>query len=643
MAGPLQAARPASPAQPKTMKNTILALSLMTVAGGLVALALLTGPLPGSPAASSHGPDADTLLRLIEAEESAPELGAPSVVTVSAARAATASPAHAGQREAAIAYLRGTVRARDGSGRIRGPACGRFDLVYHNDAARRRERVDVIDGRWQAPGHAADRLAVTNVILDGQPGRVVDTTVSPLSREEQVIEVRIADPARILVLERGTGRHLDEIEVCPGPLSGALPGRAPQVSLTRGASSPIDLDELVRRAPTARSVAYWVRAEGFAWNRVVIDHARGGEQTVTLEPGSTLTVIEPRGLRGTDTILRVRRPGGEPDAGESYLETRPRLGETILVAGLPHGEYEVSLTTTDRSGARVFATGTARVHTARATVQLEAGEGARAQSAELHGILTVSSAWGEVPDCLILEPVSPESGLKDRTYLPISSMRSAGTDRYLWSAGELDHGRYRARIPGTGFHSVLELDRASGAHELSVDDPGAVTVHLQTRPGSPRPQGLRLEWRIPEGSGSSHRVALSAASTRFLAPMGPLELELLDLPTGRRVAVQAVTVHADGCTAVFELDPLCELRVSLSDETGALSWDDARFWLTAADQGTGAVAQGRAGRVFLPADRTYEVRLGGMPDHVLSTPRLVRVPSGQEHRIEVFLARIPGR
>ena len=55
------------------------------------------------------------------------------------------------------------------------------------------------------------------------------------------------------------------------------------------------------------------------------------------------------------------------------------------------------------------------------------------------------------------------------------------------------------------------------------------------------------------------------------------------------------------------------------------------------------MAQGRAGRVFLPADRTYEVRLGGMPDHVLSTPRLVRVPSGQEHRIEVFLARIPGR
>jgi hypothetical protein len=625
------------------MKNTLLALAPAVVVGALTGLAYWGGPFPPSaieiPEGGRAEAPASSAGRGTAGEELTPPPTAPRA-PVSGARKIEPTEPRAG---AAERELGGRVRAIDGSGRAVPVGSGRFQLVYADGASRRRERVEVVDGRWRAPRHPARTLEASGFLLDGRGGLGLDVCLDPGSSAPQEIGVRLADPASLLVLERGTRRHLDGIEICPGSLTGALPGRAPQHALARGASSPVDLDELVRRAPTASSMAYWVRADGFAWSRVVIDHGRGGARTVTLEPGALLAIDAPAELRGVGAVLRVRRGGEEGDpttlaAGETYLELRPTPDGPLMVAGLPLGAYTLEMTAASPTGSALVARGTARVDGPRASTRLTL-VGGPGGPAELHGSLAIPATWGAGADALVLEPLAGDRGSKDRVRLPIASMTSAGSGRYRWSAGLRAPGPYRARLERAGFSELLELGVESAPHHLVVGEPASVTVQVRSRGRATAPDSLFLRWRTPTGEGPARRVDLSGWEARFLAPVGPLEIELVELGSLRPLARKTLTSCRGPVTAVLELAALCELRLDLRDAEGPLAWDEARWRLRVTDLTTGRVIEGAADRLLLPAGHAFEVHVLGSPDHLPVAPITVDLPPDDVYELGVHLER----
>ena len=53
------------------------------------------------------------------------------------------------------------------------------------------------------------------------------------------------------------------------------------------AASPVLLPGLARKM---RTIAHWVRAPGYAWERLDVDPGAGGTRTVELGPGGSLVV-----------------------------------------------------------------------------------------------------------------------------------------------------------------------------------------------------------------------------------------------------------------------------------------------------------------------------------------------------------------
>ncbi|MDP6988748.1 MAG: hypothetical protein QF903_04655, partial [Planctomycetota bacterium] len=293
-------------------------------------------------------------------------------------------------------------------------------------------------------------------------------------------------------------------------------------------------------------------------------------------------------------------------------------------------------------GRRLRAAGTVRVRGSRCAARLELIDPAP-ERADLHGTLTIPRSWAAVPRTLTLKPAGEGRTPKDVIRLSVADMISEGGGRHRWSAGPQLEGPYQAQVPGTGFGAELEHSRGSFGHDLALPDAAGVTVAVRGVGGDSPPRAVRLRWRRPGEPSASQNVKIDAPRVSFPAPIGPLELELLDLSTGRRVDSRTVVVPAGGLTAAFELAPVCEVTLALCDGAGAVPWDAARFEGRARDLLDGTSVSDRSGRLLLRAGRTYEVRLGGLVDHSALAPLVVDVPVGRRHTHAVRLERLSRR
>ena len=308
---------------------------LLAAAGALLVTAWrLGGEQPAPPPGVSEPPGPAP-----SAEAGGPEEARTSQAG-SARRPLAPEPAPGAESQAAGYEVEGQLVVVDGEGGEHRGVSGWLQLRQPGLPDAPGRRVLVAGGRFRAWLAERGPIAVVGgYTTDGAHQRPVlsDSTVYELP-EEGVLEVRaLWTPDSILyVRDALTGAELDELQIVTGidRYGDRLhPGRRPS-GAAEPARSPVRLPWNYGQLP------YWVRAPGYAWGFVKIDHDVGGERELRLVRGGTLDVhlvgLDP----STKTVVRVL-PGG---AGERRVlaELAPTPEGAATFAGLPPGPYRVA-------------------------------------------------------------------------------------------------------------------------------------------------------------------------------------------------------------------------------------------------------------------------------------------------------------
>lgn len=544
-------------------------------------------------------------------------------------------------REAlATRSLRGIV-TQSVAGRSMPVEQGRFTLRYWSGATWRVERIQVTDGCWSAPLHEAARLEVRDVFVAGRAAHVESADLSIDGQAEQEIRVRAADPSLLHVRSAASGLPLDRLTIVVGRGDALRPGDSPMLPLGSELPSPLDLDRLVSLTFLSGPKSYWVCAPGHAWGRVTIDHARGGERILSLEQGCALEVLDLGGQLPPHAILRVRSARDDGPEGRPFLEVRPQAAGTTTVAGLPPGRYEVSLEDRAvRDG--VLARAEVEVLEAHETVTLEPVAASQAGPLPLTGTLSLPDAWGTDVGPLCLTAEGQPLGVGKATTIPLAEMREGPARVFEWDAGQVRPGRYSAHLRGTGFRTVLDLQRTGEPLRLVVPAPARLAVFIDVDRGAPMPDDLRLRWSLGGGSAGPARSSLPVGSEplEVIVPAGAVQFDLIRAGTGHVVASRRVDARPGVNRVRLTVQPRRSVQVVLLDGATRIPWEQAAASLQATHLATGETVEGRGGRLDLDRCGLHEVRLSALDGYSAVEPELVQVNDGSVSELVLHLQRV---
>ena len=154
------------------------------------------------------------------------------------------------------------------------------------------------------------------------------------------VEVVVVEPFPVIelrVLEKGTGSHLDRIEVraSTGIDSAWLdPAGHSRRTLAEDAHSPVRLTR-TKALSESNQVEVFVRAEGYAWDSMTVDFTRSGERTIELVRAGSLRVAL-SGELPPDAILMVR-------GKRRLVSNRRATPKGALCESMAPGEYVVTV------------------------------------------------------------------------------------------------------------------------------------------------------------------------------------------------------------------------------------------------------------------------------------------------------------
>ena len=149
--------------------------------------------------------------------------------------------------------------------------------------------VRVVDGAWSLDFDPwVGVLAIKDMELDGRAAHCPEDRFVLLEGIENVIEARWTPQVSLVAVDARTGRSLDRLYVlAPDVLSSAATRPRKEVELR---TAPVRISAW--DGPEMQGVGWgflkqrphWVRAPGFDWKRVVVDHTVGGTVRVELVP-----------------------------------------------------------------------------------------------------------------------------------------------------------------------------------------------------------------------------------------------------------------------------------------------------------------------------------------------------------------------
>ena len=445
--------------------------------------------------------------------------------------------------EPAAIPIEGTLTVLDLEGNEHANESGVFELVLWVKNTGDIHEVTVRNGKWTAEAPPSVQLGVQGFRLGGRPAYVDEDRVPVPGDGTLHIRARWAPVARLRVKAADTGADLTGIEVVsgrdfdvgdqdhPGPCS-------PEDVVLADARSPIEFghEEEDVKAGTRK---YWVRAPGYAWGRIAIDHRSGGERVLVLEPAAGVEVSL-AGLRpGSRAVVRLREciEGAREERRSLLQELRRALGkvEGVSEASLDAADVDleeklagVELTPMARDilekmedlnterfvvEAAPDADGSARIEgvaPGRYRLTVEIGSRWRKPAALAEAVVDLGAGEIERVSLALKEPPARPSPVPVAGTLRVPEAWGPIRPRIRLHARDADEGdgddetaeerRHRLRnlraLPVEGEPEVLRWDAGKlppGRYEFTVDDVGYGTLIAVGPEGD---SGMKLE--LPE-------------------------------------------------------------------------------------------------------------------------------------------------
>lgn len=248
-------------------------------------------------------------------------------------------------------------------------------------------------------------------------------------------------------------------------------------------SSPFELTQ----SDSGSVVPYWIRAKGYAWKCIEINHSVGGTMVVTLDREARLNVE----LAGEVSscwfrLRRITEPERE-DPSRHYqppaLELPLNGRESLELDGLASGLYLASVELGDWLYPTVCAEPSVVMLNAGATaglkVELISSE-ASSNKCELHGTLCMDSSWGNEPPALVIGPSRGSRLPPDTRYIVFPSFMGRDDERngvYKWIV-ELSAGSYQVGFPDWGI--IERVNISAPVEEVSLVLGKLKTVSVET-------------------------------------------------------------------------------------------------------------------------------------------------------------------
>lgn len=420
--------------------------------------------------------------------------------------------------------VQGTIVVVDSEGAEHREEDGELTLMVLKGDSGTGEDVTVQKGRFSTDLPAGYELAVSRAVLGSRDAHVPREPI-PVS---ETVEFRATwSRSTILrVVDAELGHDLTGITVVAASdwrTDGcAHPGTySPEAKRVDGGLSPVELTIDAERTGFMRwEESLWVHSPGYAWGRIKIDHASGGQRRVELHRGGTLEVrVEGRlprtskppkrryGLVGDDADeprLRVRRSPEKPDLeakiqealarlsqmsdaelggaprptegqvremferanqqmrrGEMVLEAEARLDAPVVLKGVVPGTYVLAVELGNHwDSPLVLGETTAVVEVGRtqyATVLVEPPP--ERTTVLLAGTFFLPPAWDDQDISLKFEPMDLVGKTsQDERDLDLSGMRPdpARAGLYHWDAGLVVPGRYEVASYGLDMQWVVD-------------------------------------------------------------------------------------------------------------------------------------------------------------------------------------------
>jgi hypothetical protein len=527
--------------------------------------------------------------------------------------------------------LHGRVLLEDEHGMLREPADCLLELCFECLV----EPVDVqpIHGLWTmnlgleafepqfliegglAPKEDLGALEVWSILIGDRPALVSEASFAVFQGQETVITCRWPQATLLRVVARESGGQLDAVDIAMAEdwfeLMPVSKYDLENALVVRGEPSPISFAPDFEEAGemfSENSLPWWVGAEGYGWERVIIDHRQGGERTVELTRAGSLELTLLGDWPETTTVYLAPQFG--PLAHEDIVKMSPAGAHALRASRLPPGIWNVAV----RSGLdwRLRATLVEEQIsiTSGETTHLELEVPALRPLADpvpLGGILEVPAAWMEMGtltfflqglddmphDHQVLYP-SEHSSLARNT--EVSTLPRVGDDieQRRWHGGRRHPGRYAAEVSlrGAGclWRQEFELG-PEGNEELLLVMPAPAQIHIVVVDAetsrrllqgcaSPKEAGVWFSFRGKGGQSMSTPLygEVNAGTGAFVAalPVGPVELSVDATHYGWEIL--DVQVRPGGNEVIVPMTPLVEIQVTLVSAGRAVTVPESWAW-----------------------------------------------------------------
>lgn len=559
------APRPISSLRPaEFMRPTLPSLALVLVAALVCAgIALLVGDPPASEGLAAP------LIDAAEARE-IEELPAAPALRSDERKTAAESGVEAAAEKEQVTGLAPEPAVSDGH-RVRGtlvlidteelelPATdGRFEVLSRFDDEEVRIEVEVTGGRFTFRLPDPELCIVSAVFLaDGRRAALVadhggDLLRGPLADLRLEVLARPMAEVILVVVDAATNAHLSEIEVRQAfdleDLGAVHPG--PEEAF---ASVLLDLSSPIRLAAVdpdwATATTCWVHAPGYAWSDVQVDHLRGGEYLVALEPGGSLRLevvgLVPGILGGAEAMLRLRKGEAQAPAVEAALWRERILHWEGLPAGAMRATLEIGSWWDDVK--TLGSTDLEVVAGKRTDAVLEiTSDLSHPGRVRCSGTVRVGPSWRASGFGLQFNALGEtEAWVRRSPSIPMEELVADGTDPDLfhWETVLAAAGTWQLSFGTTALHVDFEATPPeTGGVELVVPDPAELRMSVRDALTGEVLPALGLYWKYVE---ASPHASIVWTPTEYDAESG---VHSLVVPAGRI----ALDIWADGYAQLEE-------------------------------------------------------------------------------------------
>ncbi|MEO2164338.1 MAG: hypothetical protein ABGY29_17660 [bacterium] len=465
-------------------------------------------------------------------------------------------------------------------------------------------------------------LEVWSILVGDQPALATQSSFNVHRGQETIITCRLPQPTLLRVIDGATGVELNAVDVASA-YSDLIPVTQEDMHdelVVRSEPSPLSFSpnfEDMAEMLLENSLPWWIGSQGYGWERVIIDHRRGGERSVELFAAGSLELTLLGDWPQTTSI--ELSPLFGPLEYEDIIKLIPASGRPLSVPRLAPGTWRVSASSGVHWRHRATLASAEVLITAGATSELELEIPALAPLGDpvpMGGILEVPPTWMETGTLTmsleILDDLphdyeviyhSDQASVSENTEVRDLPRVDGEANQYQWHGGLRPPGRYAAQIAlrGAGclWRQEFELGY-QGDERLLLVMPAPARIRVvpvdaeTTRPilgghASQREVGVGFSFR---GSGGQMMFTplhgeVDATSGTFVStlPVGPVRLSV-DADGYMWETVHLEIQPGDNDVTVL-MHPLLEVQVSLTCDGGPVTVPDNWFWNTEATDLTG--------------------------------------------------------